>query len=154
MQILKSPLYFLGKMSIALGIAFSIVFSLPINSIIFIVAGICMYLYAKCIDIKLNQLKIDGIGYDTQILRIKPLYFLKIKGYMLFHVECSYQNKECKIHFVKSRLLSLRRSSESFLIGSSSLIAESDIKYHATVFVNRNNSQDYIVEVCAERKLN
>lgn len=111
---------------------------------VFFVLGMCFYLYGKSTYVKRERLKMNGVAYDAEVVRILPNPIIRIYSYVSAVVECGYRNHEGKTCLVKSGTLLLSRVFFPYLT-----VKENGPLY-AKVYVNRNNPADYAVEVYIE----
>ena len=112
------------------------------QGLVWFIMGLCFYIPVKSAISKLDRLKKDGFCYDAEIVRLLPNYKVHIRGYVTLYAECIYKNQD-KVCLIKSN---------PFLLDYAYVIPRmtdgSNIEFLiAKVYVNRQDPQDYSVEI-------
>lgn len=135
---------------VILGLAVSFIYTaaLGLNGVVWTIVGVGFYMHVRNNRRKLERLKREGVCYEAEIVRIaQNNNMIRIGSYISACAECRYINLKGKKCLVRS---------DSFLIGHLIGPVLSDgprgEKLTAKVYVNKDDPQDYYVEVC-EREI-
>jgi len=112
----------------------------------FFALGIVFLLVGWLRGRKFAHLIAHGTAYDADSIDYAPVYLLRVWGYITFRAYFTYTDSKGAEHTTKTRWHCLRLSPSDV-----NFTPLDEFNLSAKVYVNPDNSQDYVVDIHAEK---
>jgi hypothetical protein len=115
-------------------------------SIIALVIGVKLILFAFINKIKLNHLKKTGVHYSAKLISIKPSMLIHVRGFFTFIILCEYEDSDKRKHKIATPLYSVIRNTDVYLNDTTNLFLLKN-QPEINVYVETKNPSIHIIEV-------